>query len=78
MRYFFHLREDGRFLVDEEGFELKALDAARQAAVEGARSIIAGEALLGNLPLRAVLEVADEDGNCVFQLPFKDAVHVDG
>lgn len=78
MRYYFHLREEGRYLLDEEGLELMALDAARQAAVEGARSIIADEVLLGNLPLRAILEVADEDGNCLFQLPFKDAVQLDG
>ena len=78
MRYYFHLREMDGYIVDEEGRDLEALDAARQAAIEGARSIIASEALLGKLPLRAVLEVEDENGNCVIELPFKDAVHVDG
>ena len=78
MRYYFHLREAGGYIIDEEGLELEALDAVRQAAIEGARCIIAGEALVGKLPLQAVLEVEDEHGNCVIELPFKDAVHLDG
>lgn len=77
MRYYFHLRESHRYILDEEGLELEAPDAARKVAVAEARSIIAGDALLGRLPLRTVIEVEDEDGNRVIELPFKDAVYLD-
>lgn len=47
MRYFFHLREPGAFLADEEGLELSDLNAVKIAAIAGARSIIAGDAMAG-------------------------------
>lgn len=78
MRYYFHLREVDRYIVDDEGLELDAPEAARKAAVAEARSIIAGDAMLGRLPLRTIIEVEDENGNRIIDLPFKDAVYVDG
>ena len=78
MRYYFHVREADAYVVDEEGLELAELGAARLAAIAGARSLIASEALLGKLPLSTVIEVEDENGNRVIELPFRDTVLVDG
>ena len=78
MRYFFHLHESHRYVADDEGLELEAAEEAQRVAVEGARSIIAGEALLGTLPLRTIMEVEGENGNRVIELAFRDAVHLDG
>jgi hypothetical protein len=77
MRYFFHLREPGGYVVDDEGLELGGLDAVKAAATCGARSIIADEILKGHLPLGTILEVEDEDGRRVLDLPFGDTVFVD-
>jgi hypothetical protein len=78
MRYFFHLRESGDFVVDEEGRELPDLTAVEAAARTNARCVIAGEALAGKLPLAACIEVHDEQGERVLDLPFRDAVILDG
>ena len=78
MRYHFHLRERGGYIPDEEGLELANLEAAREAAVAGARSIIADEVVQGKIPLASVLEVEDENGNRVLELAFRDTVALDG
>ena len=78
MRYFVHLREERGLVPDEEGIELDGIDAARQAAIEGARSLIASEVLAGKLSLKTVIEVEDEKGRRLLVLPFRDAVQLDG
>jgi hypothetical protein len=78
MRYFFHLREAGGYLLDDEGLELAGLEAARAAATQAARSIIAGDAILGKLPLGAVVEVDDEAGHRMFDLAVRETVLIDG
>jgi hypothetical protein len=78
MRYFFHLRENGAYLIDDEGLDLADMDAVRAAATAGARSVIASEVMAGRVPLQAVVEVDDEDGRRVMTLPFKDVVLLEG
>jgi hypothetical protein len=78
MRYYFHLRENGVLILDEEGRELSAPNAAREAAKREARALMASEVLLGKLPLSAALEVQDETGRCVLELSFREAVSIDG
>jgi hypothetical protein len=78
MRYFFHLRESGDYVVDEEGRELPDIVAVEAAARLNARSVLAAEALAGKLPLAACIEVHDEAGRRVLDLPFRDAVILDG
>ena len=78
MRYHFNLREGGEYIVDEEGRDLPDLDAARAAAVEAARSLIATEALAGKLPIGAAIEVFDDWGSNVLNVPFREVVQLDG
>ncbi|HEY0130655.1 MAG TPA: hypothetical protein VGB57_04550, partial [Allosphingosinicella sp.] len=73
-----HLRESGDVVVDEEGRDLPNLAAAAAAARANARCVIAGEAMTGKLPLAACIEVHDEAGQRVLDLPFRDAVILDG
>jgi hypothetical protein len=47
-------------------------------AIASARSVIAGEALAGKIPLAAILEIHDKEGRRVLDLPFRDAVILDG
>ncbi|CAA9538991.1 MAG: hypothetical protein AVDCRST_MAG23-1738 [uncultured Sphingosinicella sp.] len=74
MRYFFHLRQSQGYVIDDEGVELADGDAVLAAATIGARSIIAGEAMDGRLPLLSIIEVDDENGLRVLDLPFREAV----
>jgi hypothetical protein len=78
MRYYFHLRESGEYLVDEEGRELPDIAAVESAARMNARCVIAGQAMVGKLPLAAIIEVHDEQGQRVLDLPFRNAVILDG
>jgi hypothetical protein len=78
MRYFFHLRESGEFVVDEEGRDLPDIAAVEAAAKMDARCVISAEAKAGKLPLAVCIEVHDEQGQRVLDLPFRDAVILDG
>ena len=78
MRYFFHLKEPGNHVVDEEGRELSGIEAAVAAAVAAARSVIASEVMEGRLPLASAIEIEDEQGRRIHELLFRDAVRLDG
>lgn len=78
MRYFFHLNESDGYIVDEEGLELADADAARRAALAGARSLLASDVLEGRLTLGTVMEVHDGRGDKILELPFRDTVVVNG
>ena len=77
MRYYFHLRESEAYVLDEEGLELPGIDAVLREAIVGARSVMAGEVMQGKLPLRSSIEVDDENGQRVLDLPFGEAVLLD-
>jgi CRP-like cAMP-binding protein len=73
-RFFFHIRNGNGFTEDEEGQELADERQAEQVAVHGARSLVAAEALEGEIDLRGGIEVRDGDGSEVLTIPFADAV----
>ena len=60
------------------GPRIANLDAIIAAAMTGARSVIAGGAMGSKLPLRSTIEVDDEHGNRALELPFREAVLIDG
>jgi len=78
MRYYFHLREDENYVLDEEGRELRDIGMVRAAAMADARSVISAEASDGKIPLRSIIEVENSEGEKVFELLFRDAVTLDG
>jgi hypothetical protein len=75
-RYFLHVNNSIGFVEDEEGVELPDLDAAREKAAAGVRSIIADEVLHGRADLRGRIDVADEEGRVLLSLPFGALVEV--
>ena len=75
-RYFFHLRDGRDETLDQEGVEFSDMDAVREAALVGARDLIAGDAQQGVIDFRFRLEAEDEAGEIVYSLPFKQAVRV--
>lgn len=74
-RYFLHIRNGG-YSEDAEGQELPNLDAARWAAIDGARSLLSEEAREGQLDMAGQIEIADGDGNILLVVPFNEAVEL--
>ena len=59
-RFHFHIRENGRLILDEEGHEfLDGADARKEAVATGAS--IAREAFMAGSACRVVVEVREED-----------------
>jgi hypothetical protein len=76
-RFFFNVY-DGASITDEVGLDLPDLAAARQAAVEEARAVIAEEVKNGRIDLAHRIEVEDESRRPVLVLPFSAAVEIEG
>lgn len=75
-RFYFHLADDDGCILDDAGIDLSGAEAAKQEAVKGARSIMAHDALSGELDLTGRIEVIDERGKHVLTLPFAQAIAV--
>jgi hypothetical protein len=69
--YYFHLREGGNFLQDEEGMDLPDLEAVKLEAFRGARSILAAYHTLGTSCADGLIEVQTADGLVVMKLPLR-------
>ncbi len=74
--YFFHLREGGELLLDDDGRELETMDAVAKAALVEARAIIADEALDGRIMLDKYIDVENDFGGIVHRLSFADAIEI--
>lgn len=77
-RYFFNLYECGTLTADVEGEVFDDLDTVRETAIRLARGIMAGEITAGRLCLLCRIEVVDEAGAVVMEVPFRDTVVVTG
>jgi hypothetical protein len=75
-RFFLHINNGNGYSEDPEGQDLENLDAARDAAIEGVRSMLSEEARQGQLDLSGRIEIADADGNILLVVPFSDAVEL--
>ena len=77
-RYFLHLNECGSVTEDPDGVELLNLAEVRAAAMKAAREIMCAEIAEGRLCLGCQIDVADEVGFIILNLPFRDAVKITG
>jgi hypothetical protein len=75
-RYFFNLYDASGVTEDVEGVTLPNLDAAREAAVRGARSVISHGAVAGSIDMSGRIEVLDAGGHTVLTVTFADAVEI--
>ena len=78
MRVFLHLHECGSITLDENGVEINGIEAARQAAFGQARAIMSAEVLKGRLCLSCCINVEDESGYLLINVPFRDALTLTG
>jgi hypothetical protein len=76
-RFFFHVYDTIEAL-DEEGYCLPDADAARRDAVLSARALICEQVKLGTVNLSYRIEVVDEAGNTILDLPYSAAVSIVG
>jgi hypothetical protein len=72
--YYFNLRTQGALELDPEGIDLPDLPAAENAALEGAREIMAERLRHGEPMNGSQFEVADESGRTVHILKFTEAL----
>ncbi len=75
-RFFFHVIDDV-VVKDEDGLELADAQAARAAALAGARAMMCDQIMRGRLSLHHRIEVEDERGSPVLALTFGDAVQIE-
>jgi hypothetical protein len=75
-RFFFHIYND-EITQDEEGRELPDLEGAREIALESARELVCESVHRGHLNLDHRIEVADESGEIVILLTFREAFTIE-
>jgi len=63
---------------DEEGAYYRDLDAARQEAIRGVRSMLSAEALEGEINLDGHLDITDDRGTLIEKVLFTEAVKIVG
>ena len=73
-RYHFNIRNGDGFTADDEGMDLSSDEAAREHAIEGARSLISAEILEGRLDLKGQIEVTDDRKEPVMTVRYVDAI----
>lgn len=71
-RYYFHLNSPGSLLRDEEGMVLPDPEAAWFQAVRSAREMIRAELHLGTSWEGQAIEIADDAGAPVAQVPLTE------
>ena len=76
-RYFFHIFND-EVSVDEEGVVLPDLAAARETAMDGCRDLVCESVRRGHLDLDHRIDVADEKGEVLLKVTFREAFTIQG
>jgi hypothetical protein len=64
-RFYFHIREGGKVIADEEGIELPSVEAVRKEALRCARDLLADAIKFGKPTVPEALVIADEAGQPV-------------
>lgn len=77
-RYFFNIHDCGVVIADDEGAVLPTLEAARDYAIEAARSLMCADLAEGKLCLDCSIQVLDATGHTEVTMPFREAVEVTG
>jgi len=71
-RYYFHLHGPGDRLCDEEGVVLPDVEAAWYQAVRSARDLIRAEVESGCRFEEQTIEIADQEGRPLNQVPLSE------
>jgi hypothetical protein len=71
-RYFFHIRDRGRMIADEEGIDLPDMETEKDECQKAIRSVLEDDEWRKDLSPNAELHVVDELGRTVLIVPFSD------
>jgi hypothetical protein len=71
-RFFFNLRCPEGAIIDPDGADFATPEEARDAAVATARNLLANDTENQAEWIRSVFEVADEGGEVVCEVPFRE------
>ncbi len=73
--YYFHIRDSEGLIRDDEGLDLTGEIEAKEEAWKSAADLIANAARQPTKPVTdAVIEVHDEYGTIVYELPIKEII----
>ncbi len=75
-RYYFHIRDHGRLILDEDGLELPTDTEALAEAKAGARDLINDAALDGDDIAHQVMEIVTQDGRLVGTVPLLEQMTI--
>jgi len=76
-RYYFHVFND-EVSIDEEGSVLPDLDSARETAMDGCRDLVCESVQKGHLNLDHRIDVANDKGEVLMRVTFRDAFTIQG
>lgn len=71
--FYLHIRCDGEFIEDDEGFEYEDISAAGYEAIRSIRSLVAGDVQGGILNLDLSIEIWDRERH-LSTVEFGDAI----
>lgn len=71
-KFYFHISTRTQILLDEEGADLAGLEEAVGEAIKDARSLMSAAILEGRDISHRHIKIADEKGQVVLTLPFKE------
>jgi hypothetical protein len=71
-RYYFHLHDHGSKLGDEQGMALPDAEAAWYQAIRSARELIKADLRLGCSWDAQTMEIEDDQGTAVCQVPLQE------
>lgn len=74
--YHLNIRVGAEHIADEEGADFADLLAARDAAIDGIRSLISEDVRNGIIDLTGQIEIADHGGNLVCLVSYSEAVEL--
>ena len=77
-RFYLHVSDSSGFVEDDEGLDLPDAGAARQAAVEGLRDMLAGDLRNGHLNTACFVEIENDHRQLVDTVSFAEAVRING
>lgn len=75
--FYFHIRDQDKFIRDDEGTELPGVKAAFDEAQDAAREILSGKVRRGEVIDGQEFEVEDDLGTRLFKLPFKSVLRLE-